>query len=163
MRFRSPHKNSDAPSFMQNRLFFPQAALDKWLVDGTIEIAGTELTILKEARTYKIVEAVRITREVTGERDPNDLVGRVKSCAFLEERGAELFENSMILGENAYDVVTGWVGMPTTTFGDFIVSEARKRILFDRRCGSPDSTGPNDEPKSDEDLLVRTLLEDLRP
>ncbi len=44
---------------MQNRVFFPQAALDQWLADGTVDLRGTELTILAEARRYRIVEAVR--------------------------------------------------------------------------------------------------------
>ena len=31
---------------MQNRVFFPQAAFDQWLVEGAIDLAGNELTIL---------------------------------------------------------------------------------------------------------------------
>ncbi len=148
---------------MQNRLFFPQEALDKWLVDGKVELAGTDLTILSEGRTYKLAEAVRVTREVTGEGDPNDLVGHVKSRPFLEQLGAELFETSMLIGDNAYDVVPGWVGRPSTTFRDYIASEERKRALAaaERLAGFVDDD--DDEPKTDEDLLVRTFLEDLRP
>jgi hypothetical protein len=70
---------------MQNRVFFPQAALDQWLVDGTVDLRGTELTIVPEARVYRLAEAVHILREVSGAEDAQSLVGRVKAKSALEE------------------------------------------------------------------------------
>ena len=80
---------------MQNRVFFPQAALDQWMIDGCIDLSGTELTVLAEARRYEVVEAVRVLKEVTTGEDPKNILGRVKSKKFLEELGAELLESSM--------------------------------------------------------------------
>jgi hypothetical protein len=132
---------------MQNRVFFPQAAFDQWLVDGAVDLRGTELTILAEGRKYRIAEAVRILKEAAGQPDQNDLVGRVKTKVFLEALGAEIFEGSMIIGDNAYDVVEGWLGAPTISF------EEHKRSRSSGEFG--------EEPRTDEDLLAKFLLKNL--
>ena len=103
---------------MQNRFFFPQQSLDEWIVDGRIELAAGELTVISEKRTYRVAEAVRVVAEVTGAEDVNELVGKVKSLAFLQELGAELLEGSMLIGDNAYDVVPGFTGFPTTSYAE---------------------------------------------
>lgn len=103
---------------MRNRVFFPQEALDLWTADDRVDMSAEELVLRSESRKFKVVEAVLILREVTGTPDPNELVGKVKSRAYLSELGAELLEGSMIIGENAYDVVPGFVGAPVTSFED---------------------------------------------
>ena len=140
---------------MQNRVFFPQPVLDQCLVDGSIEISGNEMTILAENRRYRVAEAVHVMKEVTGSPDQNDLVGKVKSKLFLEELGAELLEGSMIIGENAYDVVQGWLGAPTSTWGEHVGSTDRQKA----RSSQP--SFPAEEPKTDEDLLARYLIKTL--
>jgi hypothetical protein len=103
---------------MKNRVFFPQAALDEWIAEERVDLRSDELTIKSEGRRYRIIEAVRILREVTGTPDINEIVGRVKSVLFLTELGAEILEKSMIIGDNAYDVVPGFVGAPIGSFAD---------------------------------------------
>lgn len=93
-------------------MFFPQACLDQWGVEGKIELTGSELVLLSEGRRYTIDEYVRVVVEVTGTADPHGIVGKVKSKAELEKIGAEILENSMIIGDNAYDVIPGWAGTP---------------------------------------------------
>ncbi len=138
---------------MQNRVFFPQIALDQWITDGTIELSGTEISISKEARRYRIAEAARIVKEVSGAPDVNELVGRVKSKQYLLELGAELLEGSMLLGDNAYEVVPGWLASPIGTFEEFVSSPERAKAR-----GAAFS---KDEPRTDEDLLARFLLKNL--
>ena len=104
---------------MRNRVFFPQAALDEWLSDNRVEITGEDLVLKSEGRRYRILEAVLVLREVTGTPDPHELLGRVKTRAFLAELGAELLESSMILGDNAYDVAQGFVGAPIGSFDEY--------------------------------------------
>lgn len=103
----------------RTRVFFPQTALDEWVSEDRVELKGEELTLKREGRRYRIIEAVRVLREVTGSDDPNELLGRVKTRAFLVELGAELLEGSMILGDNAYDVVQGFIGAPLGSFSDY--------------------------------------------
>jgi hypothetical protein len=141
---------------MQNRVFFPQVALDVWLSDGTVDLSGDELSIVASpdqtgpARRYRLTEAVRIVNEVTGTADASDLLGRVKSKAFLDERKAELMESSLLLGENAYDVVPGWLGEPIGTFDEHVASQQR---------GSPKANPRALE--SDEALLAAYLLKTM--
>lgn len=101
---------------MRNRVFFPQGALDEWMANDRVEIERDELTIRSENRRFRIVEAVRILREVAGAGDEAELIGKVKSKPYLAELGAELMEESMILGDAAYDVVPGFVGAPIGSF-----------------------------------------------
>ena len=101
---------------MKNRVFFPQAALDEWLAEDRVELKRNELTIRSEGRRYRIIEAIRVVREVTGAPDPHEVLGRVKTRAYLSELGAEILEGSMILGDNAYDVIPGFVGAPVGSF-----------------------------------------------
>jgi hypothetical protein len=103
---------------MRNRVFFPQTALDDWVGDNRVDIKGEDLLLKSEGRRYRIIEAVRVMREVTGADDPHELLGRVKTRAFLTELGAEMLESSMILGDNAYDVIQGFVGAPIGSFED---------------------------------------------
>jgi hypothetical protein len=111
----------------KNRIFFPQEALDHWLLDGHVELSGEQLTMKAEGRKFRITEASRVLCEVTGLPDNSDLVGRVKSKAYLSELGAELLESSMILGENAYDVVPGFLGLPIGTFAQHLSERPEAR------------------------------------
>jgi hypothetical protein len=141
---------------MQNRVFFPQTALDAWLSDGSVDLRGDELTIVAEGRRYKLTEAVRIVAEVTGGDDVHDLVGRVKSKESLDEKGAEILESSMIVGENAYDIVPGWIGLPTTTFDEYL----RSGFRADARAAAEVDPSAR-PPTTDEELLATFLLKTL--
>lgn len=137
---------------MQNKVFFSQPALDQWLSMGKVELQGSELRMLEEQRRYDLAEAVYIVREVSGSEDAHRLVGRVRPKNTLEQDGAELFDTSVILGDNAYDVVPGWIGVPIGTFEEFRAQERRE----------PSRGDFEDEPKTDEDLLARFVLKSLK-
>ncbi|HLK40994.1 MAG TPA: hypothetical protein VKU41_29790 [Polyangiaceae bacterium] len=97
---------------MENRIFFPQAGLDEWVLSGSVDLQDGELTILPSGHKYKLAEAVHVLREVSGSGDLHELLGRVKARAYLEQLGAEIVESSMLLGDSAYDVEPGWIGIP---------------------------------------------------
>jgi hypothetical protein len=61
---------------------------------------------------------VRVVAEVTGAEDANELVGKVKSLAYLQELGAEILEGSMLIGDNAYDVVPGFTALPAVPYDE---------------------------------------------
>jgi hypothetical protein len=124
---------------MRNRVFFPQTLLDEWVGDGRADLRGEELHLKGEGRKYRIIEAIRVLREVSGAPDPHELLGRVKTRAFFTELGAEILEGSMILGDNAYDVVPGFVGAPLGSFADHM------------RAAPPTATR---SAKNDEELLA---------
>ena len=136
-----------------NRVFFPQAALDQWISDGKVDLAGDELTIKPEARRYRILEAARILREVTGLQDANELVGKVKTLQYLSGLGADLLENSMVLGDNAYDVIPGFLGAPVGSF-----EEHRAEAKGGSHGAGAGGSAP---PGNDEELLAKFLLGNL--
>jgi len=131
----------------QNRVFFPQRALDQWLAESKIDLSAKELVIKAENRRYHVVEAVRVIQEVSGTEDLFDLVGKVKSVNYLTELGAELLETSMVLGENAYEVVPGFLGSPIGTFNEHraVTTVTRDDPL----------------PKTEEALLAQYLMQTL--
>jgi hypothetical protein len=131
----------------KNRVFFPQTALDQWISEGKVDLSGDELTIKPDARRYRILEAARVLVECTGLPDANELVGKVKTRTFLSELGAEILETSMVLGENAYDIVPGFVGAPVGTFSEHMAAAG--------------TVGASSPAASDEDLLAKFLLESL--
>ena len=130
---------------MDNRIFFPHNAIDQWIVDGTIDLTATELILLAEGRRYKVVEAVHVVTEVTGANDSHQIIGKVKPKAALDEIGAEIVETSMIIGDNAYDVIPGWMGSPATPFADHMLSADRMQA----RGGKTDVVLP----KTEEEML----------
>lgn len=131
-----------------NRIFFPQDSLDHWISESRVDLVGNELIVKAENRRYRVVEAVRILSEVTGTPDANEIVGKVKSVLYLTELGAEILGSSMVLGENAYEIVPGFMG---TAIGAF--AEHRAQV-------SSDPEG-SDLPKTEEALLAQYLLRNL--
>jgi hypothetical protein len=128
-----------------NRAFFPQRALDAWLAEAKIEFTGRELVIRAAQRRYQVVEAARIIQEVSGQEDIYDLVGRVKSVTFLTELGAEILESSMLLGDNAYEVVPGFMGVPLGALGDYLAENCAQSLAA--------------LATTDEDLLIKYLVD----
>jgi hypothetical protein len=114
---------------MKNRVFFPQATLDQWLFDNRIELRSDVLRLTEEGRRFRIIEALRVLREVSGADDRHELIGRVKTRAFLLELGAEVLEHSMILGDNAYDVVQGFIGAPIGSFAEHLAASPRSAAM----------------------------------
>jgi hypothetical protein len=122
-----------------NRVFFPQPLLDAWIADDRVDIHGNDLLLRDEGRKYEIAEAVHVLRDAAGGGDVGQLLGKVKTREQLTEIGAEVFEGSMIFGDDAYDVVPGFVGTPV---------------------GAAADTAPNAE-AGEEDLLATFLLKSL--
>jgi len=125
-----------------NRVFFPQALLDTWIADERIDLTGDELLLRDEGRRFKIIEAVHVIQDAAGGGDVSKLVGKVKTRDQLTH--AEILEGSMLIGDEAYDVVPGFVGEPIGAF-EARAAEAAK------------PTGAS----NDEELLAQFLLKSL--
>lgn len=94
------------------RVFLPQYVLNGWLAAGKAELGSGQLTTKPDGHRYRVVESVRVLAEVTGGPDSFELVGKVKPLLYVRELGAELLGDSMVLEDNAYDIVLGWVATP---------------------------------------------------
>jgi hypothetical protein len=128
-----------------NRVFFPQALLDSWIADDRVDLGGDQLLLRDEGRRYKIEEAVHVIADAAGGADAAGLIGKVKTRSQLAEHNAEILENSLIVGDDAYEVVPGFVGEPVGSF------ESR----------AAEATGEPTPAANDEQLLAQFLLESL--
>lgn len=92
------------------RVFFPRETLDVWLSDDAVNLERDRLTLKSTGQTYRLTEALRILREVSGAGDAASLEGKIKTLARVRELGAEILGGSMVIGERAYEVAFGWLG-----------------------------------------------------
>ena len=93
-----------------SRIFVPQETLETWLASGNVHMVGERLIV--EGQPCELAGAVHFVQEVTGGPDEHHLVGRVKPVADLSSLGGELCAGSVVLGENAYDVIEGFLVSP---------------------------------------------------
>jgi hypothetical protein len=118
----------------ENRLFVPQQMLDQWLSEDRVEIDGEVLVTRPEGQRFALTTAVLFKEEVSGSDDAHGLVGRVKDLEQLAELGAEHYADSVLMGENAYQVVEGFAGTPLQTeeeahgVGDSMSAAARAAL-----------------------------------
>ncbi len=93
-------------------LFVSQAMLDSWADQGKIDFVGNVMTLLQgegKGRSYALDPAVRFLKVIGAEADPHRLVAKVKQVSHLRDMGAEQVENSVIVGDIAYEVEPGFL------------------------------------------------------
>ncbi|HEX9288954.1 MAG TPA: hypothetical protein VF904_05470 [Anaeromyxobacteraceae bacterium] len=97
---------------MSGLLFVSQAMLETWAEQGKIEFQGDVMTLLSgdgHGRSYALEPAVRFLKLLGAEQDPNALLAKVKSARQLRELGAEHLDDSVIVGDVAYEVQPGFL------------------------------------------------------
>ena len=95
-----------------NKLFFSQEALDLWMEDEKIDFDGEILTLLANGKQAKIDAAVHFTAEVADGGDAEQLVDKVITIEKVVELGGDHSADSVILEDNAYEVVEGFMAEP---------------------------------------------------
>jgi hypothetical protein len=91
------------------RFFISQVALDGLVEKESALLEGERLLLPSRQLLAPVEAAVYFVREVEGKPDPQALVGKVKTVESLAVRGADHFRASVMLGDNAYDVVEGYL------------------------------------------------------
>jgi hypothetical protein len=94
----------------KNRVFFPQQALDSWLEQGRIALVDDEMTLKPDGQRYRLMSAIRVMAEVADGTDPHGLLGKVKTIEQIAELGGDHQADSLVLGDNAYQVIEGFLG-----------------------------------------------------
>ena len=95
-----------------NRVFLPQLAVDSWLEEGRVELDGELMTLHPAGQQFVLASALRFMAEVAGEPDPHELVGKVKTLEQVAALSGEHYSDSVIIGDNAYEVIEGFIGSP---------------------------------------------------
>ncbi len=97
---------------MSDRVFFPQHYLDLWMSDEKVTVDGEVLTVAADGAKVQLSTALRFLTEIADGGDAEQLVGKVRDLEELDALGGEHCADSVILGDNAYEVVEGFVGSP---------------------------------------------------
>ena len=87
--------------------------------------------------------------------DQYKLVGRVKNKDVLDEMEAEHYMDSVLIGDSAYEVVTGFAGVPKVT----AAAESQEQ-LTNIKGAIASQTGDEAE-ADDRELLARFLIDNL--
>ena len=124
------------------KLFLPHATLEEWALDERADVRDDRLSVTHESGRFPVEPAVHFLSLVAGE-DVHRLVGTVKTASQLERLGAEHLEDSVVLGDAAFEVAPGYV----TTLPD----EASG-------ASAEDDLSP---PQKEQDLLAAFLLNKL--
>lgn len=95
-----------------NRVFLPQEALHAWLDDGRIALDGEIMTLKPEGQRFRLTTAVRFIADLTESGDQQQVLGKVKDLDQLGEMSGEHSMDSVIFGDDAYQVVEGFAGDP---------------------------------------------------
>lgn len=90
------------------KLFLPSAKLEEWVASEQADLNGNDLVVRENKATHAVVNAVHFAKIVSGD-DVNQLVGKVKTVEQLNALKAEHMADSVILGDAAYEVVSGFI------------------------------------------------------
>lgn len=94
------------------RLFISQSRLDAWSSEERVRIDADVMTLAGDGRSFRLRPAIRFLRVSGDGSDPHQLIGRVKLLDDLPRLGGEQFMESVIVGDTAYDVQSGFLGEP---------------------------------------------------
>jgi hypothetical protein len=103
---------------MSVKVFIPQDVVDSWVTSDKVELSGEVLTFRGSGLTLRMVPGYYFDHVAGGSDEGHNLLGRAKVKAAINAMGAEAYMNSVILGETAYEVESGFVAKtldPTCT------------------------------------------------
>jgi hypothetical protein len=116
------------------KMFFSQRILGALVEEGKVRLDSNKLTVLAGNKpSFELEPAFRFIRTADNGPDLHKFVGKIKYEKALKAMNAEIYLNSIIYQETAYEVEPGYIG--------------EKQELMDSL--------------SDNDILARFLLENL--
>ncbi len=99
----------------EKKIFISQAVLDAIFEQGKAELKGDTLIIHSEKKQiFKLVPAYKFLYLVDGDKDPHQLVGKIFTEKDLKKAKADIYMDSVIYKDTAYQVEPGFIGIPQT-------------------------------------------------
>jgi hypothetical protein len=89
-------------------MFIAQATLESWVDSGRVEVGKDTVVLRNVGRTYHLEPAVRFLASVEG--SAAELVGKVLTERRIGELGGELMGDSVVFGDSAFQVESGYIG-----------------------------------------------------
>jgi hypothetical protein len=97
---------------MPVKVFISQGAVDSWVSSDRAELSGSLLSFKGQPGSLELAPASLFKRISAGNTDPHTLLGKVLDEEAILALGGETYMSSVLLGETAYDVEPGFVGVP---------------------------------------------------
>ncbi len=88
--------------------FLPQTLLDSWMDQKKVDLLPDRLLCIQSGKEYSAKEAA-LFLQLTSGSDSAGIINKVKSLEQIRALGAESFQNSVVLGDAAYEVEGGWI------------------------------------------------------
>lgn len=137
-----------------HRMFVSQATLDQWLGEDTVDVDGDVMAIRNVGHRFQLNTAFHFLSEVAEGGDAGELVGKVKTLDQVIALGGEHCAGSVILGDNAYEVVEGFLGLPIPVV-DAAAADVRGNSLA---AATRAAAGDGNPPSQELDLLAQFFL-----
>src|SRR5512136_1488367 len=143
------------------KLFFSQGMLDSMVEAGKIKVDKGVLTMLAgDNPTFSLLPAYRIVKTIDDGPDPNGLVGQIRSEAELRELGAEVYMDSVIYKDVAYQADTGFIAEKRVPGQEQASRSAPKPAAAQPAQPAPVAEPPA-EKANDADDLSKFILDNL--
>jgi len=153
---------------VSEKVFFTQKMLDSLNNQRKIELSGNVLTILTGAKpSFNLEVAYRFIIVEGGGEDAHNLLGKVKTEQELALIKAEVYRDSALVGDVAYRIEPGFIGIPVKGAGPPAVAPmaapAPTPVKKPPPAPPPQPAKPEGPPskKSDEELLADFFLKNL--
>jgi hypothetical protein len=97
------------------KIFISQPVLDSMFEQGKAHLDQDRLMIhSKQNQVFKMIPACKFLYVADGSQDPHRLLGKILTRQDLEKIHADLYMDSVIYKEVAYQVEPGYLGLPET-------------------------------------------------
>lgn len=139
------------------KIFISQTVLDSMYEQGKAHLDQDCLMIhSKQNQVFKMIPACKFLYVADGSPDPHHLLGKILTRQDLEKIHAELYMDSVLYREVAYQVEPGYLGVPETA----AAVAATEQAAVQSRADGVKAGAPSDE-ASEAQLLGDYLLKIL--
>jgi hypothetical protein len=115
-----------------HKIFFSQRILDGLIDEGKIRLDKNIITLLTpDEPSFELEPAYRVIRTSDGGPDPHGLVGRIQYEKDVKSLNAEVYLDSLIYRDIAYEVEPGFIGEKKELLDRLSDTELLARFLLD--------------------------------
>jgi len=114
------------------KIFFPQHLLASLSDEGKLTLEGNVVTIrTRNPQTFTLEPAYRILRTSDGSPDPQGFVGTIHTEQALRDLQAEIYLDSVIYRDTAYQAESGYIGEEKELLDKLADTELLSKYLLD--------------------------------
>ena len=113
---------------MAVKVFIPQDVVDSWVTADKVDLDGEIMTFRGLGMALRMVPGFFFAQLSGGSDEGHNLLGRAKVKAAIAAMGAEVYMNSVILAETAYEAEPGFIAKPidaTCSRADLVAAMAK--------------------------------------